>query len=164
MSGHPDDFYADVFGDGSYTTPTKWWAALGGQGGVSMDWNLPGENVEARKEAEFAEAALGQVGSSTRQELAAWIMVLTQPVRSNYATDSASMMGKALTLLAKAAEIEDKDSRQERVANMGGASQKGMGHAEGRRPMGDSVAGHPPQMSQEPEDSKRQGSRHSAIN
>ena len=82
-----------------------------------MSWNLPGENLEARKEADFAEAALGQVGSSTRQELAAWIIVLMQPVRSNYATDSASMMGKALTLLAKAAEIEDKDSRQERVAN-----------------------------------------------
>ena len=117
MVGHPEDFYADVYGDGSYTTPTKWWAALGGQGGVVRDWNLQGEEIENRKEENFAEAALGQEGSSTRQELTAWIRVLTKPIRSLYATDSASMLGKACFLLAKAAEIESKDEKQERVMN-----------------------------------------------
>ena len=48
-------------------------------------------------------AALGQTGTSTRQELTAWIRVLAIPCRNMYATDSASMMSKACKLI-KAAE------------------------------------------------------------
>ena len=32
MQGLPDDYMVDIFGDGSQTTPTKWWAAMGGYG------------------------------------------------------------------------------------------------------------------------------------
>ena len=39
MRGHLDDYYVEVYGDGSYTTPTKWWVALGGQGMWIKDWN-----------------------------------------------------------------------------------------------------------------------------
>ena len=28
-----------VYGDGSYTTPTKWWAAMGGYGVWIPNWN-----------------------------------------------------------------------------------------------------------------------------
>jgi len=41
-------------------------------------------------------------------ELAAWIMVLAKPVRSRYATDSKSMMDKALFLIQQAHIIEQK--------------------------------------------------------
>ena len=32
MDGLPNDYYVPIFGDGSLTSPTKWWAALGGYG------------------------------------------------------------------------------------------------------------------------------------
>ena len=48
-------------------------------------------------------------------ELAAWILVLTKPVRSNYATDSKNMMDKALYLIQQAKVIEDKRSRGEKL-------------------------------------------------
>ena len=54
-------------------------------------------------EINHAGAALRQTGSSTRNELMAWILVLSLPVRSMYATDSASMLSKAKTMLAVAA-------------------------------------------------------------
>ena len=117
MRGLPEDFMVEVFGDGSYTTPKKGWAAIGGQGIWIKDWNLPDEQKENRKEEDIAEPALGQVGSSTRQELAAWVIVLTKPYKSRYATDSASMLGKAMQLIKAAEEIEDKERRGIKVFN-----------------------------------------------
>ena len=43
--------------------------------------------------------AIGQAGSSTRQEITAWIMSLTLPIRSMYAIESASMLCKAKRML-----------------------------------------------------------------
>ena len=115
MADHGDDFYVDIFGDGSYTTPDKWWAAIGGTGVWIPAWNKEGDNLEHRNEKDEAAPNLGQTGSSTRMELAAWILVLTKPIRSNYATDSKSMMDKALHLIQQAKVIEDKRSRGEKV-------------------------------------------------
>ena len=55
-----------------------------------------------RQDTTLHGAAIGQTGTSTRQELTAWIRVLAIPCRSCYATDSASMMKKALKLIAAA--------------------------------------------------------------
>ena len=32
MQGHPGDYKVNIYGDGSFTSPTVWWAALGGFG------------------------------------------------------------------------------------------------------------------------------------
>ena len=48
-------------------------------------------------------------------ELAAWIAVMTKPMRIMYATDSASMLGKAVALLKAAKEIEGKEKRGEKT-------------------------------------------------
>ena len=65
-----------------------------------------------RREATYHGPACGQTGTSTRQELTAWIQVLTLPIRSRYATDSKSMMDKALKLIdaAKVHELQQIDS------------------------------------------------------
>ena len=39
MSGHPSDFKVNIYGDGSFTSPTVWWAALGGFGIWVPNWN-----------------------------------------------------------------------------------------------------------------------------
>ena len=84
---------------GTEVTPTKWWAALGGYGVCIPDWNRNAEILEVRTEQNHFGPAIGQIGSSTRQELIAWILVLSMPIRSMYATDSASMLTKARQLL-----------------------------------------------------------------
>ena len=66
------------------------------------------EEHQGREATTFHGAAIGQTGTSTRQELTAWIRVLTIPCRSCYATDSASMMKKANRLIV-AAEREIKE-------------------------------------------------------
>ena len=71
--------------------------------------------LEERMEANLAGPALGQTGSSTRQELTAWILVLSLPLRSMYATDSASMLSKAKTLLIAALRRQEKVERGEKV-------------------------------------------------
>ena len=43
MAGYDQDHMVDVYGDGSHTTPTKWWAALGGYGVWVPDWNRNAE-------------------------------------------------------------------------------------------------------------------------
>ena len=64
------------------------------------------EQRQQLKEAtSYYGAALGQTGTSTRQELTAWLRVLAIPCRSLYATDSASMMSKALKLIAAAEQL-----------------------------------------------------------
>ena len=101
----------DVFGDGSLTNPTRWWAALGGYGIWIPAWNVQGEDRPERREATYHGPAIGQTGSSTRQELTAWITVLTMPIRSRYATDSKSMMDKALQLIEAARKMEEQHAR-----------------------------------------------------
>ena len=91
MQGMQKDYYVTVYGDGSLTTPTTWWAALGGAGAWVQGWNNQGEEEEHKKERNLWMPGLGQASSSTRQELAAWLMILAEPFRSDYATDSASM-------------------------------------------------------------------------
>jgi len=39
MQGFPADHMVDVYGDGSLTSPTVWWAALGGYGVWKPKWN-----------------------------------------------------------------------------------------------------------------------------
>ena len=64
MRGQPSEFMVTVYGDGSLTSPTKWWASLGGMGVWIKDW---------QHEKDISHAAIGQTGSSTRQELSAWL-------------------------------------------------------------------------------------------
>ena len=112
MSDFESDYFVDVFGDGSVTTPTKWWAALAGHGMWVPDWNKPGEVKVERSETSYHAAGLGQISSSTRQELAAWVRTLALPIRSRYATDSASMMDKAIQMMKAAAKYEEQDKSQ----------------------------------------------------
>ena len=46
MEGHPEGHKVDIYGDGSYTLPTVWWAALGGFGIWVHDWNKGEERSE----------------------------------------------------------------------------------------------------------------------
>ena len=69
MAGHAPDYKADIFGDGSLTSPTVWWAALGGYGYWIPDWNLHGQRLADRMEQDHVGPALGQKSSSTRHEL-----------------------------------------------------------------------------------------------
>ena len=48
-------------------------------------------------------------------ELAAWILVLCKPIRSVYATDSKSMMDKAIQLLNQAKIVEERQRRGEKA-------------------------------------------------
>ena len=79
------------------------------------DWNGPGEYQEHRKEENLSAPSLGQTGSFTGTELAAWLLVLTKPIRSMYATDSASMLRKALYLIQQARFVEEKEMRGQQV-------------------------------------------------
>ena len=127
-TGSPPRHWVNIYGDGSYTTPTLWWAALGGYGIWMPKWPQPNHserhdptgqeqpaNLEPipenddqqgtqtyRETTSYHGPAIGQTGTSTRQELTAWITVLTIPCRSCYATDSASVLNKALRLIEAA--------------------------------------------------------------
>ena len=115
MQEFPEEYYVPLYGDGSYTTPDKWWAALGGIGIWMPDWNRDGEKNTQREEKNEAAPSIGQTGSSTRMELAAWMLVLRKPVRSVYATDSKSMMDKAIQLLQQAEKVEERQRRGEKA-------------------------------------------------
>ena len=67
------------------------------------------------KEQDISGPTIGQTGSSTRQELMAWIFMLTKPIRSMYATDSAAMLCKAEQLLAKAKERQEAINADRRI-------------------------------------------------
>ena len=97
----------DADGDGSFTTPKVWWAALGGSG----VWfpNCP-ETIGVGRT--LCIGAIGQTGSSTRQELAAWILAMTQPVTFRFAIDSAAMLTKALQMLLDDAKCNQKPIRK----------------------------------------------------
>ena len=62
----------------------------------------PGQQQQIKDDTTYYGAALGQTGTSTRQELTAWLRVLAIPCRSFYASDSASMLSKALKLIESA--------------------------------------------------------------
>ena len=108
MKDYEEGHKIQTYGDGSYTTPTKWWAALGGYGVWIPDWNKQGEAKQERSESNYYGPAIGQTGSSTRQELMAWIRVLALPYWTMYATGSASMLAKARELIAAAKTLEEK--------------------------------------------------------
>ena len=111
MEGLEDDYMVPAYGDGSQTTPTNWWAALGGFGAWIPNWNPPGHDEPHRYEIDLLGPTIGQTGSSTRHDLMAWTVVLAKPVRTMYATDSAAMLCKAKQLLAKAARMKEAQSR-----------------------------------------------------
>lgn len=90
----------DAYGDGSFTTPkVVWWAALGGSGVWFPTWL---EIIGSGRT--ICAGAIGQDGSSTRQELAAWILAMTQPVTFKFATDSAAMLMTAREMFETAKE------------------------------------------------------------
>ena len=70
-------------------------------------------------EQSITHLALGQTGSSTRQEISAWLLALTLPMRSNYATDSQSLVDKATQMLqaAKRMQKQRNDGTQIRNTN-----------------------------------------------
>ena len=115
MKDLPKDYHVPVFGDGSQTTPETWWASLGGSGVWFPDWNKEGEKITSRCEKDLGIQAIGQRGSSTRQELAGWLLVLTKPARTCYATDSAAMLGKAVALIQAATKLKEREERGEKV-------------------------------------------------
>lgn len=43
MAGYPEHYKVEICGDGSYTAPTIWWAALGGFGIWMPTWASPSE-------------------------------------------------------------------------------------------------------------------------
>lgn len=49
MKDYPTSFTMDIYGDGSYISPTIWWAALGGFGVWMSEWISPNE-AEARQQ------------------------------------------------------------------------------------------------------------------
>ena len=67
-----------------------------------QEQELQPQQQQHREATAYHGAAIGQTGTSTRQELTAWIRVLAVPCRSMYATDSASMLNKALRLIQAA--------------------------------------------------------------
>ena len=95
-----------IYGDGSVTSPTKWWAALGGYGVWMPAWNIHNESNPQRNETTYHGPAIGKTLTSTRLELMAWIRVLAIPIRGCYATDSASMLGKAIKLIKAVEDLE----------------------------------------------------------
>jgi len=106
MNGYEDQEFIEIYGDGSLKNPRNWWAALGGRGVWIPEWNKPGEKSEQRSEAEYAIPRLGQTSTSTREELAAWLIALTIPIRSNYATDNKRVVGKATEIINAAIRQE----------------------------------------------------------
>ena len=111
MEGYPEDSKIQVYGDGSLTTPTVWWAALGGYGAWIPDWNIGGQEEPHRYEQDLCGPTLGQTGTSTRHELMAWIAVLAKPIRTMFATDSAAMLIRAKQLIQKAEQREEARSK-----------------------------------------------------
>ena len=107
MQGHEETHMIPIYGDGSQTTPTKWWAALGGYGAWIPRGDVKDETKGERATKDVMGPTIGQTGSSTRQELMAWISILAMPIRSMYATDSAAMLDKAKSLLAEAQKVEE---------------------------------------------------------
>ena len=76
-----------------------------------QEQDLQRQQQSLREATTFHGAAVGQIGTSTRQELTAWIRVLAIPCRSCYATDSASMMNKALRLIRAAERDLDEEAK-----------------------------------------------------
>ena len=137
MRGHTSDYKVNIYGDGSFTSPTVWWAALGGFGIWVPNWRVepqpphlpqleqsnsssrsleemaeqqhlqqePGSQQRLKDDTSYYGAALGQTGTSTRQELTALLRALAIPCKRVYATDSASMMSKALKLIEASEKV-----------------------------------------------------------
>ena len=61
-----------------------------------------------QSEERYCGAVVGQIGSSARCETVGWIYNLTLPLRSLYATDSASMLSKAKKMVQVASKAKPK--------------------------------------------------------
>ena len=66
MHGFPADHKINIYGDGSLTSPTLWWAALGGYGAWVPKRNDGATSTTNREEASYFGPAIGENGTSTR--------------------------------------------------------------------------------------------------
>ena len=109
------------YGDGAMKCPTSQWLALGGFGVLwpharlnpCFEGSLP-QAIHAHIEENQEGGGLwncmkGQLGSSTRMQLGAFLAALARNVPVHMGTDSQSMLNKALRML-KAAETWSHDT------------------------------------------------------
>ena len=78
---------------------------MGEASGFPSGTNLK-KSTPHRNEVEHAVPSLGQTSTPTREELAAWLIALTLPIRSTYATDNKSVVGKATKIIEVAIKHE----------------------------------------------------------
>lgn len=79
------------------------------------NWNVGNQPLPEREEKRRSHLAIGQVGSSTRQEITSWLVALTLLIRQEYKTDSFSTEQKADLLTQRAEEMARREQEGERV-------------------------------------------------
>lgn len=68
MKDHPRDYKVNVYGDGSFTSPTVWWVALGGFGIWVLKWQRPQQPRGSEHSSQQEKPGLGSnstIGSGT---------------------------------------------------------------------------------------------------
>ena len=66
MEGHEETHMVPIYGDGSQTTPTNWWAALGGYGAWIPKWMSVMKAKQKDVKRDIMGPTIRQTGSPTR--------------------------------------------------------------------------------------------------
>ena len=69
MKGHPSDYKVNIYGDGSFTSPTVWWAALGGFGIWVPKWQPELQHEGRDGLPELAATDDGVDGTGQQQQI-----------------------------------------------------------------------------------------------